>query len=144
MKLLWRLSREAIRYKTLYVIAILSTLGLTAVNLAALSAAEGRRTLLWDLDPDLDVGRNQYGHEVALRPFMGVIGMPPADPGLHPTRPPRLTGGNIDCTELVAGSSLFLPVTVPGGLVSVGDGHAAQGDGEVGARESSARWSASS
>jgi acetamidase/formamidase len=62
---------------------------------------------------------------------MGVMGMPPADPGLHPTPPPRVTGGNIDCKELVAGSSLFLPIAVPGALFSVGDGHAAQGDGEV-------------
>jgi acetamidase/formamidase len=45
--------------------------------------------------------------------------------------PPRPTGGNIDCRELTAGSSLFLPIAVPGGLFSAGDGHAAQGDGEV-------------
>lgn len=62
---------------------------------------------------------------------MGVMGMPPDEPGRHPTPPPRRTGGNLDCKELVAGSSLFLPIEVPGGLFSVGDGHAAQGDGEV-------------
>jgi acetamidase/formamidase len=56
--------------------------------------------------------------------------MPPAEPGVHPTAPPRATGGNIDCKELVAGSTLYLPVAVPGGLFSVGDGHALQGDGE--------------
>jgi acetamidase/formamidase len=55
----------------------------------------------------------------------------PGEPGIHPTAPPRSTGGNIDCKELVAGSTLYLPIEVPGGLFSVGDGHAAQGDGEV-------------
>ena len=58
--------------------------------------------------------------------------MPPAEPGEHSTRPPRaLGGGNIDCRELVAGSTLYLPVTVPEALLCLGDGHAAQGDGEV-------------
>ncbi len=76
-------------------------------------------------------GQDQYGHTVALRPFMGVMGMPPAAPGLHSTAPPRVTGGNLDCKELVEGSTLYLPIAVPGGLFSVGDGHARQGDGEV-------------
>ena len=97
-----------------------------------LGVGDREELLVWDLDPDRLVGQNQHGHVVPLRPFMGVLGMPPAEPGLHPTRPPRPTGGNIDCKELVAGSSLFLPLAVPGGLISVGDGHAAQGDGEVG------------
>lgn len=87
--------------------------------------------LLWTLDAASMTGRNQLGHTVALRPFMGVMGMPPAEPGIHPTAPPRVTGGNIDCKELVAGSTLYLPIAVPGGLFSVGDGHGAQGDGEV-------------
>ena len=61
------------------------------------------------------------------------MGMPPAEPGEHSTIPPRpACGGNIDCRELVAGTTLFLPVTVPGALLYLGDGHAAQGDGEVG------------
>jgi acetamidase/formamidase len=97
-----------------------------------LGVAEREELLVWDLDPDRLVGRDQHGHAVALRPFLGIIGLPPAAPGRHPTRPPRPTGGNLDCKELVAGSALFLPVAVPGGLLSVGDGHAAQGDGEVG------------
>jgi acetamidase/formamidase len=87
--------------------------------------------LLWSLDRDRMIGRDQFGHEVPLKPFLGVIGMPPAEPGRHPTPPPRPTGGNIDCKELVAGSILYLPIAVPGALVSVGDGHALQGDGEV-------------
>ncbi|HEX5324135.1 MAG TPA: acetamidase/formamidase family protein [Capsulimonadaceae bacterium] len=86
---------------------------------------------VWTLDADRGTGRNQYGHEVALRPFMGVLGMPPDEPGVHSTGPPRATGGNIDCKELVAGTTLYLPIAVEGGLFSVGDGHAAQGDGEV-------------
>ena len=87
--------------------------------------------LLWTLNATTLQGRNQYGEVVALRPFMGIMGMPPDAPGLHSTVPPRVTGGNIDCKELVAGSTLYLPIAVPGGLFSVGDGHAAQGDGEV-------------
>jgi acetamidase/formamidase len=86
----------------------------------------------WDLDPQAMTGRNQHGHTVALRPFMGVMGMPPAEPGEHSTIPPRRHGGNLDCRELVPGSTLYLPVPVDGALFSVGDGHAAQGDGEVG------------
>src|SRR5438105_11776630 len=76
-------------------------------------------------------GESANGRRIALRPFMGVMGMPPDEPGVHSTTPPRPTGGNIDCKELVAGSTLFLPIAVPGGLFSVGDGHGVQGDGEV-------------
>lgn len=68
---------------------------------------------------------------VRLAPFLGVLGMPPAEPGVHSTTPPRRCGGNIDCKELVAGATLFLPISVDGGLFSAGDGHAAQGDGEI-------------
>lgn len=85
----------------------------------------------WTLDNERRVGRNQHGHTVALRPFMGVMGMPPAEHGIFPTAPPRATGGNMDCRDLVAGSRLYLPIAVPGGLFSVGDGHAAQGHGEI-------------
>jgi acetamidase/formamidase len=88
-------------------------------------------TLLWSLDADAATGRSDAGHEVALAPFLGVIGMPPDEPGIHSTAPPRRSGGNIDCKELVAGTRLFLPIPVDGALLSAGDGHAAQGDGEV-------------
>src|SRR5205085_8493337 len=57
--------------------------------------------------------------------------MPPAEPGVHSTIPPRPCGGNIDCKELVAGTTLFLPISVDDALLSAGDGHAAQGDGEI-------------
>lgn len=84
----------------------------------------------WKLDGD--TGRASTGHTVRLRPFLGVLGMPPPEPGAHSTTPPRPWGGNLDCKELVAGTTLYLPVPVDGGLFSAGDGHAAQGDGEVG------------
>jgi acetamidase/formamidase len=97
-----------------------------------LGVADGpSHTALWQLDADRMVAEDQHGHTVRLRPFMGVIGMPPAEPGEHSTIPPRPCGGNIDCRELVSGSSLLLPIAVPGALLSAGDGHGAQGDGEV-------------
>ena len=95
-----------------------------------LGVAQEGTFLLWTLDAEAMLGRNQHGQSVALRPFFGVMGMPPAEPGLHSTVPPRPTGGNLDCKELVAGSTLYLPIAVPGGLFSAGDGHARQGDGE--------------
>ena len=70
-------------------------------------------------------------HRVPSRPFLGVIGMPPPEHGEHSTIPPRKWGGNIDCKELVAGTTLYLPIPVDGALVMAGDGHGAQGDGEV-------------
>ena len=87
--------------------------------------------LWWELDADEATGRDQAGREIALGPFLGVIGMPPEAPGVHSTAPPRSCGGNIDCKELVAGTTLFLPIPIDGALLSAGDGHAAQGDGEV-------------
>ena len=99
-----------------------------------LGVAEGPSSwLLWDLDIDKGTGTNDLGLTVALAPFLGVVGMPPDEPGEHSTKPPRTRGGgNIDCRELVAGATLYLPVTVPDALLCMGDGHAAQGDGEVG------------
>jgi acetamidase/formamidase len=82
----------------------------------------------WELEGDTGRGA---GRTVRLAPFLGVLGMPPAEPGAHSTTPPRPSGGNIDCKELVAGTTLFLPIPVDGALFSAGDGHAAQGDGEV-------------
>jgi len=85
----------------------------------------------WSLDAKTKKGRDEKGREVALRPFLGVLGMPPPEPGVHPTFPPRVWGGNLDCKELVAPSTLYLPIPVDGALFSAGDGHARQGDGEV-------------
>ncbi|MFL6006854.1 MAG: acetamidase/formamidase family protein [Gaiellaceae bacterium] len=68
---------------------------------------------------------------VAMAPFLGVLGMPPPDGDFYTTIPPRRWGGNVDCKELVAGTTLFLPIPVDGARFSAGDPHAAQGDGEV-------------
>jgi acetamidase/formamidase len=85
----------------------------------------------WDVDPKRLLATDDQGRSVKLRPFMGVMGVAPPEQGVHSTTPPRAWGGNIDCKELVAGTTLFLPVGVEGALFSVGDGHGAQGDGEV-------------
>jgi acetamidase/formamidase len=61
----------------------------------------------------------------------GTIGVAPAEPGQHSIVPPRNVGGNMDIRDIGEGTELFLPVEVDGALFSVGDTHAAQGDGEV-------------
>ena len=68
---------------------------------------------------------------VPLKPFAGTIGNAMAEKGHHSVVPPRRVGGNLDIRDLSAGTVLYLPVEVPGALFSVGDTHAAQGDGEV-------------
>jgi acetamidase/formamidase len=78
-----------------------------------------------------DVAREAGGASIPVRPFLGFVGMPPAEPGLHSSTPPRAWGGNLDCRELVVGSRLQLPIPVDGAMLSLGDGHAAQGDGEA-------------
>ncbi len=87
----------------------------------------------WELDTTTMSGSCLFGDtkfHVGLSPFMGLLGVAPAESGTHSTPPPRYCGGNIDCKELVRGSSLFLPISVEGALFSFGDGHALQGDGE--------------
>jgi acetamidase/formamidase len=69
--------------------------------------------------------------KVPLKPFAGTIGVAPAEPGRHSVVPPRRVGGNLDIRDLAAGTVLWLPVEVEGALFSIGDTHAAQGDGEV-------------
>lgn len=71
------------------------------------------------------------GGRVPLKPFAGTIGLAPAEPGLHSIVPPRACGGNMDVRDLAADAELYLPVQVKGALFSIGDTHAAQGDGEV-------------
>ncbi|CAM4196423.1 acetamidase/formamidase family protein [Paenibacillus tarimensis] len=91
-------------------------------------------TLDWQLDRNSMTGRctvNGRTFSVQLKPFMGVMGMPPEEGGFHSTFPPRNCGGNIDCKDLTKGSVLYLPISVDGDFFAVGDGHAAQGDGEV-------------
>jgi acetamidase/formamidase len=70
--------------------------------------------------------------EIPLRPFFGSMGVaPPPARGRVSSNPPDIHAGNLDNKELVAGSTLWIPVHVPGALFEIGDGHAAQGDGEV-------------
>jgi acetamidase/formamidase len=72
------------------------------------------------------------GIVIPLRPFFGSMGVAPApEIGRVSSNPPGRHAGNLDNRELVAGSTLYIPVFVPGALFEVGDGHAAQGDGEV-------------
>ena len=71
------------------------------------------------------------GGAVPLKPVCGTIGLAPGEAGLHSSVPPRRVGGNMDIRDLSAGTELYLPVEVAGALFSVGDTHAAQGDGEV-------------
>jgi acetamidase/formamidase len=84
------------------------------------------------LDRKRMTGRMPWGLELPLKPFFGVMAVaPPAAWGALSTLPPRRNGGNLDNKELVAGTTLFLPIHVDGALFSVGDGHGVQGDGEV-------------
>lgn len=89
-------------------------------------------------DPWLHVWEFEGAHavftdriRVPLAPFCGVLGVAPAEPGLHSVIPPRRVGGNMDTRQLGPGTRLYLPVEVEGALFGVGDTHAAQGDGEV-------------
>ena len=87
---------------------------------------------IWSYDP-ASLAPALYGKHarVPLKPFAGTIGCAPAAPGLHSVVPPRRVGGNLDIRDLAAGTTLYLPIEVAGALFSVGDTHAAQGDGEV-------------
>ena len=90
----------------------------------------GQQTrVVWRIEDETAV--DDRGARVRLAPFLGVIGMPPDETGIHSTGPPRRWGGNIDCKELVAGTTLYLPISVDGALFSAGDCHGAQGDGEA-------------
>jgi acetamidase/formamidase len=84
-------------------------------------------------DMKRNVGLFEAGVEVPLGPFMGVMGVLPAD-SEGPNRrsgPPGLFAGNLDCKELVTGSTLYIPIFHKGALFFTGDAHAAQGDGEI-------------
>jgi acetamidase/formamidase len=87
---------------------------------------------IWNYDKaSLQPAAYGPGGRVPLKPFCGTIGLAPAEPGTHSIVPPRRVGGNMDIRDLAAGTELYLPVEVAGGMFSVGDTHAAQGDGEV-------------
>jgi len=84
------------------------------------------------LDRSRMIARFAPGIEIPLRPFFGSMGVaPPETAGRIDSAPPWIHGGNLDNKDLVAGTTLYLPVHVKGALFQVGDGHAGQGDGEV-------------
>ena len=84
------------------------------------------------LDREKNTGRLPWGLNLPLAPFFGVMAVaPPPQWGMISTLPPRRNGGNLDNKELVKGTTLYLPIMVDDALFSVGDGHGAQGDGEV-------------
>ncbi|EIN06506.1 Formamidase [Punctularia strigosozonata HHB-11173 SS5] len=92
---------------------------------------------IWKLEKD-DFGARfawfdeAKGIKIPLNPFAGEMGVAPGKNGSFSTIPPYNTGGNLDTRHLTKGATLYLPVEVEGALFSIGDGHAAQGDGEVG------------
>jgi acetamidase/formamidase len=83
------------------------------------------------LDRDKMIGHFAPGIEIPLHPFFGSMGIAPASPGKYNSAPPWMHGGNMDNKELVAGTTLFLPVNSKGANFEAGDGHAGQGNGEV-------------
>ena len=84
------------------------------------------------LDAQRMIGHFSEGIDVPLKPFFGSMGVaPPPSRGRVSSNPPDIHAGNLDNKELVAGTTLYIPVHVKGALFEVGDGHAAQGDGEV-------------
>jgi acetamidase/formamidase len=85
----------------------------------------------WNYDPGLKPAMYGPGGRVPLKPMCGTIGVAPAAPGLHSIIPPRNVGGNMDVRDITDGVELYLPIEVEGAIFSVGDTHAAQGDGEV-------------
>ncbi len=91
-----------------------------------------QRVKIIQLDEKRMIGKFADGIEIPLKPFFGSMGVaPPAKLGRVSSVPPGQHAGNLDNKELVAGTMLFIPVHARGALFSIGDGHAAQGDGEV-------------
>jgi acetamidase/formamidase len=91
-----------------------------------------RKMIIIKLDRDKMLGHFADGIEIPLHPFFGSMGVaPPKEAGRFNSAPPWIHGGNLDNKDLVAGTSLFIPVHVKGALFEIGDGHAAQGNGEV-------------
>lgn len=91
-----------------------------------------RKMQIIPLDKEKMIGHFANGIDIPLRPFFGSMGVaPPKEAGKWNSAPPWIHAGNLDNKELVAGTSLFIPVHVKGALFEIGDGHAAQGNGEV-------------
>ncbi len=91
-----------------------------------------RKMKIINLDKEKMIGHFAEDIIIPLHPFFGSMGVaPPKEVGKWNSAPPWIHGGNLDNKELVAGSSLFIPVYIKGALFEIGDGHAAQGNGEV-------------
>ncbi len=91
-----------------------------------------RETFVYRYDMKRKTASLKEGIDIPLQPFMGVMALsPPADMGHQSSIPPNFYGGNLDIKHLTKGSTLYLPVSVAGGLFTTGDGHGAQGNGEV-------------
>lgn len=103
---------------------------LPGFGLLAEDFGDAERVRIWEVGED---GRGSFlpGVRVPVEPFMGEMGVAWAEPGRHPTMPPTLHGGNLDCRHTCVGATVYFPVEVEGALFSTGDGHLAQGDGEV-------------
>lgn len=87
---------------------------------------------IWEFDPKCDKPAEfKNGIKVPLKPFPGIMGNALPETGCHSVVNPRKFGGNMDTRDMNVGSEILIPVGVPGALFSCGDGHAAQGDGEV-------------
>ncbi len=87
---------------------------------------------LWDLDVENKICRSDKGIEVEMNPFPGVLAVAPKGNEKVRTHLPGSHGGNMDCKEFGSGTVVYLPIYHEGALFSIGDGHAAQGDGESG------------
>ncbi len=104
---------------------------------AMLNAPLPEKTYIWKLDLEKNVGilafpKSKIGKvEISLHPFLGTVGVAPNFGEAVLSLTPAEHGGNMDCVETKAGTTLYFPVFVEGGLFMLGDGHAAQGDGEI-------------
>src|SRR5579859_898935 len=108
--------------------------GYNAIGAAGFLSDEifDRKMRIIPLDAKKMIGHWSDGIDIPLHPFFGSLGVaPPKEAGRWNSAPPWIHGGNLDNKELVAGATIYYPVFVKGALFEIGDGHAAQGNGEV-------------
>ena len=108
--------------------------GYNAIGAAGFLSDEifDRKMRIIPLDAKKMIGHWSDGIDIPLHPFFGSLGVaPPKEAGRWNSAPPWIHGGNLDNKELVAGTTIYYPVFVKGALFEIGDGHAAQGNGEV-------------
>ena len=86
---------------------------------------------IWRYDKTAKTPAASGPARVPLKPFPGTLGVAPGEPGVHSALPPRRVGGNLDTRDIAAGCSVYFPIETSGALFSIGDTHAAQGDGEL-------------